>query len=166
MSVIKTIRTPILHACWSFLLVAVATLIVTGCDRNDNRTAGEKVDSAIAKTERAADEAAAKTGEAAKEARAKVESSDAGSRIANTAKDAGSALANAADDASITTAVTAGLAKDPDLSAIRIDVDTDAGKVTLRGPAPTPAAKDRAEQIAKGVKGVGSVDNQLEVKAM
>ncbi len=75
-------------------------------------------------------------------------------------------MAKAADDATITAAVSAGLAKDPDLSAIKIDVDTQAGKVTLRGPAPNPVAKERAEEIAKNVKGVSSVDNQLEVKTM
>ena len=139
---------------WTFVLVAAA-LALTGCDQSDNRTAGERVDSAIAKTERAA-----------QDARAKIESSDAASRVSDAAKDAGSAVTAAAADASITAAVNAGLAKDPDLSAVKIDVDTQAGKVTLRGPAPTPTAKSRAEQIAKDVKGVNAVDNQLEVKTM
>jgi len=147
-------------------LVSAAALTLAGCDRADNRTAGEKVDDAIAKTERAADQAAARTEQMAKEARARVDASDTASRVSEAARDAGKAIANAADDATITAAVTAGLAKDPDLSALKIDVDTTGGKVTLRGPAPTPVAKDRAEQIAKDVKGVSSVDNQLEVKSM
>ncbi|MBS0341116.1 MAG: BON domain-containing protein [Proteobacteria bacterium] len=147
-------------------LLGAATLALTGCDKGENRAAGEKVDEAVARTEHAADEAKSKTEQMAREARAKVESSDMGSRVADAAKDAGSAVAKAADDATITAAVSAGLAKDPDLSAIKIDVDTQAGKVTLRGPAPTPVAKERAEQIAKNVKGVSSVDNQLEVKTM
>ena len=148
------------------VLIAAAAFTLAGCDKGDNRSAGEKVDDAIARTERAADEAKVKTEQMAKEARAKAESSDAGARISEAAKDAGSAIAKAADDATITAAVNAGLAKDPDLSAISIDVDTKAGKVTLRGPAPNPVAKERAEQIAKDVKGVSSVDNQLEVKSM
>lgn len=155
-----------LQAVFACALVAAAATALTGCDRNDNRTAGEKVDAAVAKTERAADEAAAKTEQMAKDARAKVESNDTAARVSQAAKDAGNAVAAAADDATITAAVNAGLAKDPDLSAIKIDVDTQAGKVTLRGPAPTPVAKERAEQIAKSVDGVSSVDNQLEVKAM
>jgi hyperosmotically inducible protein len=69
------------------------------------------------------------------------------------------------DDAAITASVSAGLAKDPDLSAIKINVDTKGGAVSLKGPAPTAAAKARAEEIAKGVQGVTSVDNQLEVRS-
>ncbi|MBT2326518.1 BON domain-containing protein [Variovorax paradoxus] len=82
------------------------------------------------------------------------------------ARDTGAAVSARIDDATITAAVSAGLAKDPDLSAIKIDVDTKGGTVMLKGPAPTAAAKSRAEQIAKNVKGVSSVDNQLEVKSM
>lgn len=155
-----------LQAACACALLGTAALALGGCDKADNRTAGDKVDDAVARTERAADEAKVKTERMAEDARAKVESSDAGSRVTQAAKDAGSAVAKAADDATITAAVSAGLAKDPDLSAIKIDVDTNAGKVTLRGPAPNPVAKDRAEQIAKNVNGVSSVDNQLEVKAM
>ena len=155
-----------LRAGWACALLGVSMLVLAGCDKGDNRTAGEKVDDAIAKTERAADEAKVKTERMAEEARAKVESSDTASRVSQAAKDAGNAVAKAADDATITAAVNAGLAKDPDLSAISIDVDTHAGKVTLRGPAPNPVAKERAEQIAKDVKGVSAVDNQLEVKSM
>ena len=148
------------------VVLGTAALALAGCEKGDNRTAGEKVDAAVARTERAAEEAKVKTERMAEEARAKVEANDTAARVSQAAKDAGSAVASAADDATITAAVNAGLAKDPDLSAIKIDVDTHAGKVTLRGPAPTPVAKERAEQIAKNVKGVSSVDNQLEVKSM
>ena len=68
------------------------------------------------------------------------------------------------DDAGITAKVHTGLAKDPDLSTLKIDVDTKDGVVTLKGPAPNAAAKERAETIAKGVEGVKSVNNDLEVK--
>ena len=155
-----------LQAGCACALLGAAALALTGCDKGPNRTAGGKLDDAVARTERAAEEAKAKTEQMAQEARAKVDSSDSASRVAEAARDAGSAVAKAADDATITAAVSAGLAKDPDLSAIKIDVDTQAGKVTLRGPAPDPVAKERAEQIAKNVKGVSSVDNQLEVKTM
>jgi len=81
------------------------------------------------------------------------------------ARNAGAAVSATVDDAAITASVTAGLAKDPDLSAIKIDVDTKGGAVSLKGPAPSAAAKARAEEIAKGVQGVTSVDNQLDVKS-
>jgi osmotically-inducible protein OsmY len=62
--------------------------------------------------------------------------------------------------------VSTDLAKDPELSAARIDVDTKQGAVKLQGPAPNAAAKARAGDIAKAVKGVSSVDNRIEVKTM
>lgn len=68
------------------------------------------------------------------------------------------------DDAQITAKVNAGFASDSELSAIRIDVDTRDGVVTLTGPAPTAAAKERATEIAKNIKDVKSVNNQLQVK--
>jgi hyperosmotically inducible protein len=157
---------------WLAVLVAGAALTLAACDKSDNRSAGEKLDSAVAKTEQAAETAAAKTGEAVKEAKAKVEASGTTAEMkegmANAkeaAKNAGAAVSATVDDAAITASVSAGLAKDPDLSAIKINVDTKGGAVSLKGPAPTVAAKARAEEIAKGVQGVTSVDNQLEVKS-
>ena len=82
-----------------------------------------------------------------------------------TAKDAANTAKGAIDDATITAQVNAGLAKDPDLSALKINVDTVNGKVTLNGPAPSTVARDRAETIAKSVTGVTSANNQLVVTA-
>jgi osmotically-inducible protein OsmY len=168
----QTIAMPSSRAWLAVLLMAGAALTLVGCDNSDNRTAGEKLDSAIAKTEKAAETAAAKTGEAVKDAKAKIDASgttaevkDGMANMTDAAKRAGTAASATVDDAAITASVAAGLAKDPDLSAIKIDVDTKAGAVSLKGPAPTAAAKARAEEIAKGVQGVTSVDNQLEVKS-
>jgi osmotically-inducible protein OsmY len=156
---------------WLALLLAGAALTLAACDRSDNRTAGEKLDSAISKTEKAADTAAAKTGEAVKDAKAKIDASNTTAEVKegmanlkDAAKSAGAAMSASVDDAAITSSVSAGLAKDPDLSATKIDVDTKGGVVSLKGPAPNAAAKARAEEIAKGVQGVTSVNNQLEVK--
>lgn len=121
-------------------LLAAGVLALGACSKTDNETMGQKVDSAVAKSERAGADAKAKTESAA------------------------ASVAGAMDDASITAAVSTGLAKDPDLSAIKIEVDTKGGQVTLSGPAPNTAAKARAEEIAKSVKGVSAVDNKLQVK--
>lgn len=72
-------------------------------------------------------------------------------------------VAVAMGDAAITMAVNAELAKDAQLSALRIDVDTLDGRVTLAGSAPSDAARDRATLLTQGVKGVKSVDNRLAV---
>jgi osmotically-inducible protein OsmY len=72
-------------------------------------------------------------------------------------------VADAVGDAAITVAVNAELAKDAQLSALRIDVDTLDGRVTLAGSAPNDTARDRAAVLAQSVKGVKSVDNRLAV---
>lgn len=66
-------------------------------------------------------------------------------------------------DAGITAAIKSNLAADSELSALKIDVDTSDGRVTLKGTAPTAAAAERAATMAKAVTGVTSVDNQLTV---
>lgn len=72
-------------------------------------------------------------------------------------------VADAVGDAAITVAVNAELAKDDQLSALRIDVDTLDGRVTLAGSAPSDTARDRATLLTQSVKGVKSVDNRLAV---
>lgn len=67
------------------------------------------------------------------------------------------------DDAKIVTKVKAGLAADKDVSALKIDVDSNNGAVTLIGSVPNEAAKAKAVQIARDVKDVKSVDSQLKV---
>ncbi|NNU41922.1 BON domain-containing protein [Ramlibacter montanisoli] len=64
-------------------------------------------------------------------------------------------------DQRIATDVQTSLATNPDFGAIKVDVHVEDGKVTLRGRAPDPAARDRAAEIARNVSGVKAVDNQL-----
>lgn len=83
-------------------------------------------------------------------------------------KQAGSEAADAmkagAMDATITTKINAALAADDKLSAMKIDVDTAAGRVTLNGTAPDAVSRDRATTLASAVEGVMSVDNRLTVQ--
>ncbi len=145
------------------ILVAGCALALGGCDKQAPKTSlGEKIDSAVTTTKEAAADAKAKTEAGAASAGSSMKQGAA--EATQAVKDAGSSVAAKVDDATITASVSAGLAKDPDLSAVKINVDTKGGAVTLNGPAPTAAAKARAEDIAKGVEGVSSVDNKLEVK--
>jgi osmotically-inducible protein OsmY len=84
--------------------------------------------------------------------------------IAQAGRNAGEAASNKVSDAVITTSVNAELARDPQLSAMAIDVDTEAGRVALQGSAPDRTSRERATQIAAGVDGVVSVDNRLRVQ--
>lgn len=128
-----------------------AVFALSACDRNaDERTAGERLDGAVASAEQRADETKSDI---------RRESAEAKSDIATAANQAGDKM----KDASITTKVNAELARDNDLSALKINVDTAGGNVVLRGSAPNAEARDRATLIAQRVEGVLSVDNQLTV---
>ena len=69
-------------------------------------------------------------------------------------------------DAVITTKIKAEYAKDKDVSALNIKVDTDdKGVVTLSGNAKSKAEVDKAVKIARDTKGVNSVKNEIKVQA-
>ncbi len=132
-------------------IACAAVLALAACDnRQTDQSAGQKVDAAINTMEKKADAVGAevKQGvEAAKDATAKAVDS----------------AADTARDAAITTQIHADLARDPELSTLKIDVDTTQGKVVLKGTAPTDAARERAAAKALAVAGVVAVDNQLRV---
>ncbi len=154
--------------------LALALALGACTKQDDNKTAGQQIDSAVAKTEQAAAEARAKAEQAAVQAKAKTESAmaSAGTAIKDATQTAESSARQAAtkmeekfDDVSITTSVSSAIGKEGDLSVLKINVDTKNGVVTLNGSAPSEAAREKAGNIAKAVKGVNSVDNKLVVKA-
>jgi len=65
-------------------------------------------------------------------------------------------------DMTITAKVKAALAQADDVSAMDIDVDVKDGVVTLKGDV-SKKAHDKAIDIAKGVDGVTSVNDNLNV---
>ena len=143
---------------------ALASLpLLTACGSADSgKTVGQKLDAAIAKTEQAAvdvkDATKASVGSAGAALREGADQAKAA------AKDASASVSINSEDAAITASVAAGLIKDPDLSALKIDIDTKQGVVSLYGPAPSETARMRATDIAKAVKGVSAVENKLTVK--
>lgn len=66
-------------------------------------------------------------------------------------------------DASITAEVKSRLLVDPDISGLRIDVDTSNGMVTLTGMVTTQAEKSEALEIARRVEGVTNVTDRIAV---
>ncbi|HJW12172.1 MAG TPA: BON domain-containing protein [Albitalea sp.] len=114
------------------LMAATALLGLASCQRDDKRTVGQQVDSALDKaqheTARAADVVAKET-----------------------------------KDAAITASINAALVHDATLSALKVEVHTTDGRVSLSGTAPDAASRDRATQLAQQVAGVTHVDNQLRV---
>lgn len=68
-------------------------------------------------------------------------------------------------DSAITAKVKAEMAKEKPSTLVKVSVDTDkSGAVVLSGTAKTSADKARAEKIARGVKGVATVENNIEIK--
>lgn len=156
------------------LAFAAGMLALVACtDRASNDDARREADAAVEKTAKAAAAAADKAAEMAELARDKTRAFVTSPQVKQDAaavKDAiqgaGAAAVATADDAAITLAVTRALARDAELSASRIDVETKGGVVHLAGPAPSAAAKARAGELAGSVQGVKTVDNALEVKTM
>jgi len=134
----------------TLIATAVAALALAACNKHDDQTAGQKLDSAIAKTEQKADQAKADLKQEMNEAKAATEraTDKVGATVA---------------DATVTASINAELARDPKLSAMKIDVDTTNGKVLLSGTAPDSASRERATTLAQSVKGVTSVENRLQV---
>ncbi|ABM36232.1 BON domain-containing protein [Polaromonas naphthalenivorans] len=158
----------------AFTSLALA-LALSACNKaDDHQTPGQKLDSAIGKTEQAAAEAKLKTEQSGAEMKAKTEETfaKAGAALKSATENAEVSAKAAAgkaiekmDDMAITTAISAELVKDPEIRVFKINVDTKDGAVTLNGSVPTEAVRERAGAIAKTFSGVQSVDNKLIVKA-
>ena len=156
------------------LAITALSFGLAACGKSDEKTAGQKLDSAISQTQQAAEnvgskieDGAVKAGDATANALDK-----AGEKVSNAADAAGNKIEEGAakagaalDDAGITAQVKTDLIKAPEISALQINVDTKAGAVTLSGTVPTDAIKTQAGDIAKAAKGVTSVNNNLTVKA-
>lgn len=68
------------------------------------------------------------------------------------------------DDATISTTIRANLVKDQALKAFDIHVETMQGMVQLSGFVATSEQKRQAENIARGVKGVRGVQDNIVVR--
>ena len=69
------------------------------------------------------------------------------------------------DDTSITTAVKARFVENKDVDASSISVETLNGTVQLSGFAKNATEKVRAEELARSVKGVKSVRNEIALRS-
>jgi len=67
-------------------------------------------------------------------------------------------------DDTITDQVRLKLTSDPDVKGGALQVDVKDGVVTLAGAVEVPKQRDKAEKLARKVKGVKSVVNKIEIK--
>ena len=167
------------------VLAAAVALALAGCHRDAGEaTVGQKLDNAIDRTQQKLAETGEKTSQKLSEVGDKTQAAvstaaekvvqetgkavtavqdatvPAGATATTAAADAGKALS----DTAITASIKTDFLKDPDLSVLKIDVDTKGGVVTLNGLTGDDAARSRAEKMASAVKGVREVRNFLVVK--
>lgn len=74
-------------------------------------------------------------------------------------------VSSSTDDAGTTARVKSRLAASPQVSSLRLDVDTETGVVFLHGRVETEEQRQAAEMIASQTKGVRQVINQITLKS-
>jgi hyperosmotically inducible periplasmic protein len=76
----------------------------------------------------------------------------------------GKTVGDTIDDATITTRVKTAFINDPVVGALRIDVDTFKGVVTLSGAVKTKEEEQKAITVARTIKGVTDVKSTLQIQ--
>lgn len=127
------------------VLAIALSAALAGCGREQESTAPQTGEGAMSTTERKASEAT--------------------TSVMQAASSAADTVSAQAKDMAITAEVKTRLARDKELSALAINVDTNEGRVLLRGTAPDTSARNNATELARGVQGVMSVDNELTLQA-
>jgi hyperosmotically inducible periplasmic protein len=79
-------------------------------------------------------------------------------------RDDGKTAGQTIDDSAITAKVKTAFAQDPGVKAMDVTVNTHLGTVQLSGWVNTAEEKARAEQLAKTVPGVKTVENKITLK--
>jgi len=156
------------------LALTVLSLAFVGCSKkDDSRTLADK-------TKDAANTAVDKTKEAATDVKnavsdklvewkltpsdIKADLEKGGRVVRNKTVAAGEKVATVADNAHIVTVIKSKYVADSDISAFKIDVDADAGSVTLKGTAKSPEAIGKAIALALDTDGVTQVTSLLTVQ--
>lgn len=85
-------------------------------------------------------------------------------QVAGCAMSGGGPVAQAIDDATITAGVRTALGRDPSLKVSELDVETVQGVVQLSGFVNSADSVAAAASVARTVKGVKSVRNDLRLK--
>ncbi|RJQ14198.1 MAG: BON domain-containing protein [Nitrospiraceae bacterium] len=68
------------------------------------------------------------------------------------------------DDGVITSEINAKILRSPDVSYLKINVDTTEGDVVLTGSVPSKEAEERLINIVNEVRGVKSVKSELKIR--
>ena len=76
----------------------------------------------------------------------------------------GKTVGETIDDATVTTRVKTAFINDPAVGAMRIDVDTFKGVVTLSGSVKSKDEEAKAMALARSIKGVTDVKSTLQIQ--
>jgi len=137
-----------------FISIVLAAIFAVGCDTATNTNTNANSNSRAARNENANK---SDTGLSREDFEKQKD------RFGKEAKDLGRKIGTGANDLWLWTKTRAALAAADDLRDSTVSVDVDNGVVTLTGNVPTPAQKSKAEQVARGIEGVGSVKNDLQI---
>jgi osmotically-inducible protein OsmY len=125
------------------------------------RTAADKTEDAVEKSGEAVGTAARKTGSALE--RAAEATRDAVVTGARKTKDAVTDAPEKIDETWITSKIAAQINADDALEDVDVDVKVDSNVVTISGPVPSTALRDRVLRIARDTKGVSRVVDRMTI---
>ena len=128
----------------ALILASLATVSLTACSQQEQEDTREKAQSSLEQATEATKQAA----------------SDAAEFTRETAERTGDFLS----DSAITARVKTALFEADQVSAGNINVETINGHVVLSGVVATSEEADLAVQLAQGIEGVKSVENDIEVQ--
>src|SRR5258706_6945997 len=141
----RTGRDPMKTITLGILALAMAGIALVACDDRSDRTVGQKLDSALERTQQklaaAGDKIAQQTDRAVGAVKEKTAARDG---------DGGTGTGHALNEGAITAAIKADYLKDPELSVLKIYVDTRDVLVTVNGVADNDEALTRAAKSAHG----------------
>lgn len=128
----------------ALILASLATVSLTACSQQEQEDTREKAQSSLEQATEATKQAAGDAADFARE----------------TAERTGDFLS----DSAITARVKTALFEADQVSAGNINVETINGHVVLSGVVATSEEADLAVQLAQGIEGVKSVENDIEVQ--
>ncbi|MBR9908340.1 MAG: BON domain-containing protein [Gammaproteobacteria bacterium] len=128
----------------TLLIAAISMLALSACSQQEQEETREEAQTALEQateaTQRAAEDAA------------------------DFARESADRTSDFLSDSSITARVKTALFEADQVSASQINVETIDGHVVLSGVVATASEADLAEQLAEGIEGVKSVENDIEVQ--
>ncbi|MGQ4277405.1 BON domain-containing protein [Pseudidiomarina sp. E22-M8] len=140
------------------IIALLSSLSLAACSQAEQESAEDQADQTMQQADEAAEDAGNAMENAAEET--KEAANDAMAYAEEKTAEAGDFLS----DAAVTARVKAAFVETGAIDAMSINVETIDGNVVLSGVVPTNEMADLAGQLAEGVEGVQSVENDIEVQ--